>query len=336
MEGRSVTRRSFVLPTFSALAPVAGTLALTAAAYGQSAPASRTDPVIFNNSLMQSYDIWLSTNKALWLDNAGAGGGAANTFLRSDGSTITLNGNAIVTGTLQASGAAVHGLVGVQTFCVSGCTAVSGAYTPDAGTSTIIVEVQAAGGGSGGTATTAASNFAASGPGAGGSYARVLVSGGFVGAVVTAPGGGTAGTAGSNAGASGVTAAFGTLISCPGGTGGVGGASTAFVAATTINATAAPAACTISSGAALLSVAGQGAGPSIILGSAANTVVGATGGDAPLGLGGAQNASATKSVGNAGSGYGGGASSAVAIASQGATQTGSAGAPGIVIIYEYY
>jgi hypothetical protein len=237
----------------------------------------------------------------------------------------------------QITGAyAGHGLIGVQTFCASGCTHTSGStYIPDAGTVQVIVEVQAAGGGSGGCAATGAGAYCISGPGNGGSYAKYLITSGFSGVTVTVGAAGAAGAAGNNAAGAGSASSFGSFVSCPAGPSGGGGPSTSFASAGAAGATGtAAAACTLSGGVTIASIAGGISGVGEALGSTAFTLITPAGGSSQMGRGGPALTGASTSAGLAGTGYGSGASSAVLAASQSAVG-GTAGQPGIVIVEEF-
>jgi len=143
-------------------------------------------------------------------------------------------------------------------------TANSGqTYTPTAGASSFIVEVQAPGGGSGGAPATGAGGYAGS-PGAGsGSYAKCKLTAAQIGAgqVMTIPTGGTAGDAGSTTGGNGGTAGFGALISCPGGKGSANYGPTA--STVTIMEGAGVAGAPSTTGTVLASSSGQIGGPAV-------------------------------------------------------------------------
>lgn len=102
-------------------------------------------------------------------------------------------------------------LIGVRTFDADA------AYTPTAGTNSIIVEVIGAGGAGGGAAAQSAGQTNAGGGGGSGSYARARITSGFSGAacVIGIGGAGVVGGNGNNGGAS----SFGAFVSCPGGLG---------------------------------------------------------------------------------------------------------------------
>lgn len=255
---------------------------------------------------------------------AGNGTGAITTLgTGTSGQVLTSNGSSAFPSFQALPGGR---LIGVQVF------ASSGTYTPTSGTSSIVVEVQAPGGGSGSTAATAASQAAAAGGGGAGAYAKVRVTSGFSGASITIGSAGAAGGSGGSGGTGGTTS-FGALVSCPGGIGGPGSASSAGVGLTT-GSIAATAACTISGATTIISVPGQGGSYAFILNAGTQTISGA-GANSMLGTGGASVAiSNTASAGTPGQGYGSGASGAAASQSQ-ATQAGAAGRPGVVIVWEF-
>jgi hypothetical protein len=249
-------------------------------------------------------------------------------------STVTLGSSTIALG---ASGTfwPGHSLIGVQTFCASGCTATGGTYTADSGTNQVIVETQAPGGGSGGCAATSASNWCLSAPGAGGSYAKVLVTASFSGVTVTVGSAGTAGSSGNNAGGTGGTTSFGSIVSCPGGGGGNGGASSAFSAFVGGGgSTGSPSACTVSGATKILLVTGQQSSEGMVGGTGSGQIITGAGGPAALGLMSAMLPVGSTTTGATPNGYGPGGGGAGATASQSAT-AGAAGAPAIVLVYEF-
>jgi hypothetical protein len=243
--------------------------------------------------------------------------------------TLTSNGQTVNAG---------HGLIGFQTFCASGCTHTSGAtYTPDTGTNSIIIDIQAPGGGSGGCASTTSGQTCATAGAAGGSFVEAYFNASFSGIVVTAPGGGAAGSAGNNAGTTGSSASFGSAISCPGGTGSSGGAAASAPTSWTAVAasTAAPSGCSLSGAAQLLYAIAGGAGANAVAaGSAANQQQGGSGGISNLGIPSPGVFCGTTCPGTTGSGYGAGASGSAQTASQSAV-AGAAGGGAIVIIKEF-
>lgn len=195
-----------------------------------------------------------------------------------------------------------------------------GTYTPTAGTGSVVVEIQGGGGAGGGSPATGAAQCATGAGGAAGGYIKHRMTSGFSGATVTV---GAAGTAGSGvAGGAGGSSSFAGITAG----GGTGGPVTAAAAAANSIGTAGGTA----TGGSILNVPGQpgnsstfqasnnlgfpGSGAASVLGSGGIGVVNGTGG----------------SANGFGSGGGGTLSS-----SSTAAETGGAGAPGIVIIWEY-
>jgi hypothetical protein len=243
--------------------------------------------------------------------------------------TLTSNGQ-----TVQAG----HGLIGFQTFCASGCTHTSGAtYTPDTGTNSIVIDVQAPGGGTGGCPATTSGQTCITAGAAGGSFVEAYFNASFSGIVVTAPAGGAGGAAGANAGTAGSTASFGSAISCPGGTASAAGISAAAPSAWTpvTAANSPPSGCSLSGAAQLLYAVTGGPGKfAFALGSAASQQESGQGGQSQLGIPSAAIICGTACPGTTGSGYGAGATGADLIASQSAV-AGAAGGGAIVIIKEF-
>lgn len=260
--------------------------------------------------------------------------GGAVTVSKIGGVSLSLSGATSLGTASSTVGAgtyyAGHSLIGIQTFCASGCTATGGTYTPDAGTNQVIIETQAAGGASGGCAATSAVQNCLSAPGTGGSYAQVLYTSGFSGVTITPGASGAGGVAGNNPGSAGTAATVGALISCPAGLPGSGGgviaaASFAFIAVPSIMT-----GCTIAGGTTLLNRAGGSANAGIALG-AEGVISSGMGGNSMLGSGG-QPVINGNGV-NAGQLYGGGASGVGALNS--AAAAGAAGGGAIIIIREF-
>ncbi|WP_176080808.1 hypothetical protein [Paraburkholderia tropica] len=213
-------------------------------------------------------------------------------------------------------------LLNVQTFTSSGT------YTPTTGTNSVIVEIIGGGGGSGGVAAPGTGNGAISKAAQSGAYAKVRFTNGFSGAAVTIGAAGTGGAAGANGGGAGGTTSFGSLISCPGGSGSPAGTiNSGYVfLASTFGAAAA----TITGGTTLTSLAPAVGSVNVAAASGGIGVAG-SGANTPLGIGGI---GATQGPGNSGTGYGVGAGGAYAGTGT-AAQAGAAGMPGVVLVYEY-
>jgi hypothetical protein len=229
-----------------------------------------------------------------------------------------------------------HGLVNIQTFCASGCSATGGTYTKTTGTNQVIIEVVGSGGGSGGCGATGSTTACVGGSAASGSYAKVLYTSGFSGITMTVGAAGAAGSATPTLGGTGGVVSAGSLISCPGGIGGpVGNTVALTVYAAVVAGAAAPSGCTITGGTTILSVAGQAADYGSGAAVASGTQYPGRGGSNPLGTGpAAPLCPSAVFVGAPGSGKGWGAGGSCSDASQSAT-TGLAGGPGIIIVYEY-
>lgn len=210
------------------------------------------------------------------------------------------------------------GLINVQTFTSSNT------YTPTAGTTKVIVEVIGGGGSGGGSAATGANQATAASGGGAGAYAKALITSGFSGVTVTVGAGGAAGSTGGSNGNPGSASSFGSLVSAPGGTAGIGGA--AFTPPAVVGTGGVSA---VSTGGNLINSKGAGGGKGFAL--TTNAVVAGDGGASVFG-GGAQGAGL--SAGTAGVSPGSGGSGSPAIANT-AARAGGAGANGLVIIYEY-
>lgn len=274
-----------------------------------------------------------ATDVALSGDATLANTGAV-TVGKIGGTSISLGGATALGAASSTVGAgtyfAGHGLIGVQTFCASGCTHTSGTYTPDTGTNQVKFRVQAAGGSSGGCASTAGSANCLSAPGNGGAYTEILFTTGFSGVTITPGAPGAVGSAGNNAASAGTAATVGAIISCSPGEPGVGGA--AFPAATfvVIGITAAANTCTHTGGTLLFTNVSVSGTPGIAIGSAANFFGGA-GGNSFLGKGGSSPVSGNGS--SVGGSYGGGASAVGAFNTS--AMAGALGGPALVIVEEY-
>jgi len=210
-------------------------------------------------------------------------------------------------------------LLGAQIFSTPGTFT----YTETAGTKKVIVEVQAPGGAGGGAVATGAGQSSLGAPGGAGSYAKSLLTSGFSGAsvVVGLGGAGASGAAGNNGG----TSSFGAVISCPGGRGGAvttAGSGAAFEIGT-LNSSA-PTGGNISSN--------VGSGSTRIISLTSITIVAGNAGSTIFGPGGQYLSSGSNGTASTSFGAGGGATGNIPSSS---ALTGGAGAPGVVIIWEY-
>ena len=208
-------------------------------------------------------------------------------------------------------------LIGVRTFGAAGTFT----YTPTPGTNKVVVEVQAAGGAGGGAPATGGGVAALGSPGGAGSYAKSLLTSGFSGVTITVGAGGTgvSGAAGNNGGPS----SFGALISCPGGRGGsVGGPSSGPFDTNSLNSSA-------PSGGNIVSNIGAAGVNLLCLG--ANNIIASNPGASLFGSG-SNMIPGTAGVASVSPGSGGGGTANTPSL---AAKTGGAGAPGIVIIWEY-
>lgn len=237
--------------------------------------------------------------------------------------TLDDSGNLTLAGGITANGV-ITGVPG-RLLNVQVLTA-SGTYTPTAGTNRAIVEGVGGGGAGGGAPATGAAQASIGGGGSAGAFGRIYIPTGLSSQTVTIGAGGTAGAAGAS-GNTGGTTSFGALMSLPGGPGGATSGPTPGPAiAVSSNQSAAPS----GSGTFLYSSKGMYATIGVI--ASATSIASGTGANSPYGAGG-PNAASTQS-GTTGSGYGSGGGGAGALASQSA-QVGSAGQPGIIIVYEY-
>jgi hypothetical protein len=238
--------------------------------------------------------------------------------VKPDGTTILVSA-----GVISASTTLTGRLIGIQTFCASGCSSTGGTYTPDTGTNSVIVEGCAAGntGGNTGGASSSTTNASLGSGGSAGGYARVRYTSGFSGVSVTI-------------GATGANTTFGSLITFGFGTVGTNGPSPA---TSEVVAGVAGGANTISSGTILANVTGGDGSPAFYMASLGWS---GKGGDSPLGKGGqavaVSSTSSVQSAGNGGEGFCSGGSGAVsANSASGSSETGGAAKPAIVIVYEF-
>lgn len=190
-------------------------------------------------------------------------------------------------------------------------------WTKPSGLKYIEVEVQAPGGGGGGPANGSAASPTVAGGGGSGSYGKKIIAAASLGSTetVTIGAAGTGAANGPATGGTGGTVSFGTHVSCTGGAGGgsnTGGA----------GGTASSADINVNGGSGNL---GFVSGTSAYGGSGANSILGPGGTNTALG----------NSAGQTPGGYGGGGSGGCD-ADNSAQYGGAAGAPGIVIVTEYY
>jgi hypothetical protein len=217
-------------------------------------------------------------------------------------------------------------LLNIQTFTTAGAFT----YTPTAGATTAIADVQGAGGQGGGSAACSGTQNSFGTGGHSGSRAVVRFSlSGVTTLAGTVGAGGSTGAAGA-AGQTGGTSSLGTLASCPGGPGGgvLGPTTTSFVGG---NVSSLPSPSIAGVLQTLFNQPGN-AGQSAICISVGVALSG-TGGISPGYSGGIVGAAGT-GAGAPGSQIGMGGSGAFTAAS-GAAQVGGAGSRGQVVVYEY-
>lgn len=221
---------------------------------------------------------------------------------------------------------AVHAVPTMQVFTASGT------WTKPAGLRAVDVITVGGGGGGGGAAATSGTQCSSAGGGGGGGYSRKRILENALGATetVTVGAGGAGGASGANTGGTGGTSSFGSHLQATGGIGGTGG--------TTAAANDAPGLGGGQGGIGSNGNINVRGGPGMTGGRfpSSGHANGGEGGNSALG-GGGQSADiiGTTDPGVAGGNYGGGASGAANGLSQSAA-AGQAGAPGIVIVMEYY
>ncbi|USP46966.1 hypothetical protein [Alcaligenes faecalis] len=213
-------------------------------------------------------------------------------------------------------------LLSVRVFSTVGTTT----YTPTPGTTSIVVEAQGGGGAGGGAQSSTVGTSSVCPGGNAGSYGKSRIVSGFSGATVTVGAGGVGalGASGGNGG----TSSFGALVSAPGGQGGLSYIATSPLLVN-INATAQTAA----SGGNIFNAPGGRGQPGV----AVAVAFGGTGdgGASVYGSGGrAIGLSNGTSNGTPGVAPGSGGSGSYSSGGHG-TAAGGAGAPGIVIVWEY-
>jgi hypothetical protein len=230
-----------------------------------------------------------------------------------------VNANAVASGFISPGS-----LVNVQIFTASGT------YTPNANATKAIVKGVGGGGAGGGTNITGPASTAAGGGGGSGAYGEIYISSGLTTETVTVGAGGTPNAGG--AGGNGGTSVFGGLMVLPGGSGGGDGSTvSAYPAASGIGpGSSGPPSGT---GTFLLAVPGQGGKSGVPLGN--GLVIPGSGGSNPIGNGGQGTLTTGTSVGLGGAqGYGSGGAGFTSF-NNAANQAGYAGAPGIMLVFEY-
>lgn len=201
-------------------------------------------------------------------------------------------------------------------------------YTPTTGTRFIITEVQAGGGAGGGSAITTSGQVSAGNGGSSGSYVRALIPSGFSGLSITV---GTAGSGASAAnGSAGGGSSFGTLVTSPGGAGGIfNGAGTA----SGVGGGTAPTNAGTVTGVAQLIEATRGEGGFQGAATSVTNSIGGKGGGNRFGCGGYSTVGT--GTGIVGTNYGTGGSGAAVGGGSAVAFAGGNGLAGIVIIWEF-
>ncbi|WP_413726829.1 hypothetical protein [Sodalis sp. RH16] len=209
-------------------------------------------------------------------------------------------------------------LLNVRTFTSSGT------YTPTPGTTSVIVEVQGGGGAGGGASVTTAGATSVGSGGSGGSYGKSRYTGGFSGVAVVI---GAAGVPviGSNGGNGGLTS-FGSLLSAPGGIGGI--KTGPAIPPISPQGTATP---SLPTGANILSQQGGQGRPSTVI----STLVLLPGEGGQSGMGAGAGINAVGHNGQTAVSPGTGGSGAANTENTASAFSGGSGAPGMVIIWEY-
>ncbi len=213
--------------------------------------------------------------------------------------------------------------IGTQQVLTSGTT-----YTPPTGCRAIEVTCVGGGGGGGGTGASGASTAGVGGAGSGGGMARMLITSLESSYTYAIGAAGTGGAAGTNNGANGgnTTFAGGSVsISANGGVGGGGGTATS---GTSLSVGAAGGAATGGD----LNLPGNSAGSAAIVSGDAISIP--SSGASPLG-GGAVQPSSTNADGTDATAKGAGGGGGISFDSA-TTRAGGDGAPGVIIVSEYY
>jgi hypothetical protein len=216
----------------------------------------------------------------------------------------------------------------IQTFTTTD------AYAPTLGMAYCIVECVGAGGGGGGVTLAASGQIAIGGGGGSGAYGKGVFSSIDIGVgqLVTIGAGGTGGANTGGTGGTGGSTIFGTspLITCTGGTGGIGSGASAFNSTNGGNGGT-------SSGSGLsfgTSGTGGGVGIGINLDPSGSGFIltSGYGGNSMLGAGGRPLSAGESGPGNVGTNGGGGSG---ALSNANAANLGGVGGNGLVIITEY-
>lgn len=252
-------------------------------------------------------------------------GGVPVAATLTEGTSIDIT-NAAGAVTIAAQGT----LIGVQRFTSTGAFT----YTPTAGTSSVIIELQGAGGGGAGVASAGAGQVNLGGGGGGGGWGRVRLTANFSGATGSVGAAGAGGAAGNNNGATGGdttftdTAGSPTTYTAAGGVGGV--CRTSF---------AAPITAVCAAGGTTTNLTDTRPGSVGVPGNGPNTAVAYSGsGGAAMYGAGADCAfctgAGTSVAGGNGAGKGGGGAGAISTNAGGA-KAGGNGADGCVIVWEF-
>lgn len=248
--------------------------------------------------------------------------GVVTTGSYADPSWITSLSAAKLSGTIPTSVLGNIPKITVTSYLAAG----SYTYTTPTGVTHICVQGWGSGAGGGGAAGTVGQTAAGSGGGGGAGFYKCISSPLSSYAVVVAAGGG-GGAAGANNGSAGGTTIFGTsLLTAPGGNGGLG--ATSSITATILQGGGTQGTATGGD----LNSNGNPGGVSITLGSSATQVKAGDGGQG--GLTGTISRGPMNADGAAGSFCGSGGSGGAT--SNATSRAGAAGYNGCIIVYEYY